>query len=272
MSLKNTEFFICAHKDFDCPIVSQTYKILHCGNNELNNSYDLEVISDKDNPKDNISHLNEFYSELSGFYHLWKNRELKDYVGLCHYNRYFEFMDTVPDLSQIEQDIIVPSPFKFDTSIYEQYKTYHNIEDLDFCINYIKEKYNVSDEKINEIFHDNDILLQCNIFLTNKEIFNKYCEFFFDIIEAFLKHKNCVNNNMEEIIQMVKDNQDKYPHGNQTEDVIKYQCRIARFLSERLFTFFVIYNNLKVMIYPLLYEHDLPKVSYAKNGLKIING
>ena len=51
---------------------------------------------------------------------------------------------------------------------------------------------------------------------------------------------------MEEIIQMVKDNQDKYPHGNQTEDVIKYQCRIAGFLSERLFTFFVIYNNLKV--------------------------
>ena len=47
-----------------------------------------------DDTGDNISAKNPFYSELTAQYWLWKNVHDVDYVGLCHYRRYFKHLIT----------------------------------------------------------------------------------------------------------------------------------------------------------------------------------
>lgn len=42
-----------------------------------------------DNTGDNISDLNPFYCELTAQYWAWKNLSDVEYIGLCHYRRYF---------------------------------------------------------------------------------------------------------------------------------------------------------------------------------------
>lgn len=42
----------------------------------------------QDNLGNNISHLNQFYCEMTATYWAWKNIS-SDYIGICHYRRYF---------------------------------------------------------------------------------------------------------------------------------------------------------------------------------------
>ena len=119
--MKNLDIFICGHRKFDCPVTNESYKILSLGNNtEL---YGDNII--RDDTLDNVTDINLFYSELSGYYWIYKNYELKDYVGFCHYRRYFNFLDNVPDMEKENCDIIVATPTKLDASIYNQYNIFH---------------------------------------------------------------------------------------------------------------------------------------------------
>ena len=45
----------------------------------------------QDNTLDNIASKNDNYCELTACYWLWKNWSDSDYIGLCHYRRYFNF-------------------------------------------------------------------------------------------------------------------------------------------------------------------------------------
>lgn len=108
--MNNLDIFICAHKLFEKRVFNESYKILSVGKNtEL---YGNDIIRDDDGI--NCSEMNNFYSELSGYYWIWKNYSIKDYIGFCHYRRYFDFMDNIPNVDEIfkEYDIILPSKKK----------------------------------------------------------------------------------------------------------------------------------------------------------------
>ena len=155
--MKNLDIFICGHRKFDCPVTNESYKILSLGDNtELHGD---NII--RDDTLDNVTDINLFYSELSGYYWIYKNYELKDYVGFCHYRRYFKFLDNIPDMEKENCDIIVATPTKLDASVYNQYNIYHNIEDLHFVINVMCNNYNILR---NIIFITHNIRIWCSAF------------------------------------------------------------------------------------------------------------
>lgn len=81
--MSKLSIYVMAHKAFEgpkdtCYIPLQVGAALH---------EDLGYL--RDDSKDNISSKNPNYCELTGLYWVWKNDYKSDYVGLCHYRRYF---------------------------------------------------------------------------------------------------------------------------------------------------------------------------------------
>ena len=76
--------YIACHKKTYIPSLS-LYHPIALGNASI------EGINTSDNTGDNISLLNPYYCELTATYWLWKNCH-DDFIGLCHYRRYFNFI------------------------------------------------------------------------------------------------------------------------------------------------------------------------------------
>lgn len=83
----NVSILVCTHKLTYIPKSKILFPIF-VGKSRNNIILPKSYISD--NTKDNISDLNGSYCELTGLYWAWKNID-SDYVGLCHYRRYFSF-------------------------------------------------------------------------------------------------------------------------------------------------------------------------------------
>ena len=131
----------------------------------------------RDDQGDNISNKNSYYSELTGLYWAYKNLKA-DYIGLCHYHRYF-------DLNKItieDHDIILPKKRNYYIeTIYDQYRHAHGSSGLDAAREII-------DKDHHEYLEQFDIHMQktsehnCNMFIMKYDIFINYCEFLFDIL------------------------------------------------------------------------------------------
>lgn len=84
----------------------------------------------------------------------------------------------------------------------------------------LSEKYPDYYESSKNIFNK-DFLYVCNMFIVNKENFNKYCEWLFDILFEIEKRQTRILDNF-------------------------YQNRYLGFLGERLLTLYVLHNNFKI--------------------------
>lgn len=78
---------VASHKAYRMPDDAM-YMPLHVGK-AVHPDVDLGETFVTDNTGDNISDLNNYYSELTGLYWLWKNKHTP-YKGLAHYRRHFE--------------------------------------------------------------------------------------------------------------------------------------------------------------------------------------
>lgn len=167
-----------------------------------------------DDTGDNISEKNSAYCELTGMYWLWKNIDC-DVIGICHYRRYFTRDEKLLEKSYIEKlikeySIIIPnSACVKDEDVYDHYRKRHYTKDLDLCREVIAEKY--PEYVAAYDFSMRTILVSTgNMWITKKEIFDRYCEWLFDILFE-----------VEKRIDMT--------------GYDAYQGRVMGFLSERLF-------------------------------------
>ena len=74
--------YTMTHKKFT-PLSDKLYVPLHVGR-----ACGEDFGYQGDDTGEQISALNCYYSELTGFYWIWKNCHDVDYVGPCHYRRY----------------------------------------------------------------------------------------------------------------------------------------------------------------------------------------
>jgi hypothetical protein len=138
-----------------------------------------------DDTGDNISVMNGKLNELTSVYWAWKNYAKlgnPEYVGFNHYRRFFP-RDQILDYCDI--DLIIGSPVFSETklSLAKQYSIYHNIGDLQMCVNIIREHdmewgNSFKDYLLTETLN----FAPCNMFIMRKRMFFEWCSFVFPII------------------------------------------------------------------------------------------
>lgn len=199
----NSKLFVIYHEITE-PINSDVYQSFAVGKDV--DSFPCQFL--KDNVGENISNFNNFYNELTGIYWVFKNIDnFKDVdnFGFVHYRRFFifnkynKFIKVEKNINrdlinvtnkQIESilkdhDFIVPY-VNHTKSVAAHYNKAHPNFDIGKIRNIIKAKkpeYNDAAQRY--LFGKQEFLY--NMFVFSKEIFIKYCEFIFPILEEVLK-------------------------------------------------------------------------------------
>lgn len=207
----------------------------------------------------NISDKNGIYSELTGWYWIWKNTK-HDYVGTSHYRRYFTVLtpsftqkignfflffvgqklkrhglffthstkrwhDKILTKQQAEDfikqyDGVLPIKKKFPYTVYEQYKRRHNEKDIVITRQIISELQPDYLEAFDNTFASKE-LYSFNMFIFQWKFFDEYMNWLFEILFELEKRSEID----------FKDN---------------YQKRVCAFMAERLQTVWINKNNLRV--------------------------
>lgn len=142
-----------------------------------------------DDTGDNISVKNPYYSELTGLYWIWKNYADADYLGLCHYRRYFlngngELM-TAADYENIlsKYDVITAKPHVGAYDYRTIYGRSHDIRNLDLTGEVILELCPEYYETFQSVISGCHCYVG-NLFVAPKSLFYAYCEWLFPIFFA----------------------------------------------------------------------------------------
>lgn len=214
-----------------------------------------------DNIGDNISYKNPNYCELTGLYWAWKNLNV-DYIGLCHYRRYFgheglsnESIEEKKrrilagsDYSKIlnEYDVLLPEKMLLGRhfTVKKQYEECHNLNDI-MAVREILRKDLPSYINAFETILNKHSFYCFNMFAMRKKYFDQYCEWLFDVLFK-----------LESQLQI--------------EYYDSYQKRVFGFLSERLFNVWLLKQNLSIKEMPIVFleNENQPKEGNMKRLLK----
>ena len=250
-----TKIFVITHKEFKMNHIKD-YIPLQVGvdiNNELKTNYL------KDNVGDNISSKNRNYCELTGVYWLWKNYNDIDNIGICHYRRFLsKKMVSTSDKyflksTEIEEilkqyDIILPKKLKtLRINVFKNF-TANSVkeEDIENTKNVLKKLFPDYLEDFNKILASNHLSF-ANMMITNKKIYNQYCEWLFKILFE---------------VEKITD------YSQRTNQ----QMRVFGYLSEILLNVWVNKNNLKIKYFPVVQteiKHNI--IYYLKLILEKLN-
>lgn len=216
--MKKIKLLVCYHKP-DTLIKNEVFTPIHLGRaiakKEMKpDDPKLKWLLDNmigDDTGDNISELNRTYNELTALYWAWKNYDkldAPDYIGLMHYRRHFVFNEgeiKVYEIPEMESEHY-PEILNFDPErlskelescdfachlgkvdgIYKHYLANHRIEDMELALKLLKEMYPQYSKAADEYMMQ-DVGNFCNMFIFPKQLFFKYCEFIFSILEEFRK-------------------------------------------------------------------------------------
>lgn len=234
-------------------------------------SYNLDYAIG-DNTGNNISEKNPMYCELTALYWAWKNLKGIDYIGLCHYRRYFDFhqqtssfrpitIKAIKDMPSFDFSltkevieelkkgtIILPKKLILKESVFKHYCNQHykkDIETLQSAVN------SLSDSETIKAY--NQLMLQnkfspYNMFIMSWEDYNNYCTWMFNILSMVEKQTDLSNYD-------------------------SIQKRIYGYMSERLLNVYVNAKKKKIHYTPLVQFCDEPTIrnqSYIEYTSKTI--
>jgi hypothetical protein len=213
-----------------------------------------------------ISDKNNIYSELTGWYWIWKNTK-HDFVGTSHYRRYFtvekatltqhlgkfflffaglkmkrhglfyvnsekKWKNRILTLDQTKilmenYDVVLPVKKKFPYTVYKQYKRRHNEMDIILTRQIISEKQPGYLEAFDKTFASKE-LYSFNMFIFPWNLFDEYMNWLFEILFELEKRSDIDLND-------------------------QYQKRVCAFMAERLQTVWLEHKKLKVKELNVLY-------------------
>ena len=261
--MSEIKILIAAHKNSQFPN-NEIYLPIQVGCKISNEKLDIQG----DDEGENISQKNPNYCELTALYWAWKNLNA-DYIGLCHYRRYFNFKtkyfwhgnQTIVQFKNIDNytpskerlikilgkyDIILAEPKTFPHSLELDYKMECISEDFEILTKILKTSYPSYYIPWIEKMKFNNKLNHYNMFICKAEIFQDYCKWLFSVLSE-----------CEKEIKL---------------SPYVYQQRVFGFLSERLLLVYCYKNNLKAKHYPIIFidedSNNKLKYTFIKNIFK----
>ena len=141
-----------------------------------------------DDTGDHISEKNPRYCELTAQYWAWKNLHDVDYIGFCHYRRFFNAPISeayVADTLRGKDVIALKMVYPF--SMYLEFMRFISMEHLVIMQMVIKKKYPEYEQTLINYLRGN-VLYPKNMFICKKELFDQYAEWLFDILFECEKH------------------------------------------------------------------------------------
>lgn len=196
---------VCCHKATYVPN-DDVYLPIQVG--KANSKIDLGFQGDDEGK--NISEKNFSYCELTAVYWAWKNLKDIDYIGLCHYRRFFDFsfrpfiqkeaknitesqlranLDCLKIDKNIEDyDVVLPTSSPFKINIFELHSISLNFMDLCVMEEIVLKLYPDYRESLESVFYHKQDVPQRNMFIMKREVFEQYCEFLFKILFEVEKH------------------------------------------------------------------------------------
>lgn len=242
-----------------------------------------DVCELKDNTGANISAANFFYIENTGIYWIWQNVKDAKYKGQFQYRRPFENIENIKDYDKIfkNYDVITCKPFNHPenskpteeeprfipaNTVLEGYG-FSNCEDDIRMLGFIlKNRYPDYAEDWDKYIVNGENLYYSNGFIMRSEDYDKYCEFLFNCLNdwANLTH---IQTQLDVYVHVARNlGAGKYKKYDNpfavSSNEIRWQCSIGGFLSERLWTLWLLHNFKKERIMEIPY-HKMEKEMYT---------
>lgn len=159
---------------------------------------------------------NDYYSEMSAMYKVWKEGPKSDIVGWCQYRRYFYFGEDqiseggwllahrqsildnlerfIPrDLHKLctDRSFVVVHSYELEKSIYENYKECHHVDDyLDYMKILLRTRPELA-PYLGDQFRKTKIH-PCDMFICTWEIFDEICNLWFTTLDEFINHRDLI--------------------------------------------------------------------------------
>ncbi len=140
-----------------------------------------------DNTGDNISEKNGSYCELTALYWAWKNLKDVDYIGLCHYRRYFDIQEN-EIIKNIENNRIIVA--KRHVNCCTNLQNLTNLltyEEAYITIDSLLEFLPNSKDAVLRYFYNSNKYTPYNMFIMKWRDFENYCNFLFSFLNELGK-------------------------------------------------------------------------------------
>ena len=191
---------------------------------------ELNLPYQRDDEGENISVKNRYYCELTALYWAYKNLDY-EYLGLCHYRRYFQLNGKIMDKKMAEcllKDYPVILPVKrnyYIETAYTQYIHAHGKESIDTARQVIGEFYPEYLDSFDKAMNKRSLHIY-NMFVMRKDIMDDYCKFLFDVLFK-------------------------------VEERITVSDRIFGYLGERLLDVYILKNNIRYWELPVYSDEKI---------------
>lgn len=176
------QIFVVAHKPSPIP-QSEVLVPIHVGRAASRYQEEMgDYIGD--DTGENISAKNPQYCEMTAHYWIWKNVKDTEYVGVCHYRRFFAVEITEYNISEVMggDDVLLVEPSWYMDSVYSYFAKFMGAENMTILWMVMKKLYPEYTETL-ETVCDGVKFYPFNMLLCKKHFFDEYCKWMFSILE-----------------------------------------------------------------------------------------